>query len=160
AKEERDGLTKFTPGNQFETNRNYGTIDLSSYRISSMLQPTDNISWYLAYENFRNTGTGDVGSLDFDDRVNNATAPGNIDLDSDNLRTRLDIGFGDGYTVSYIGGHSEFDQSQLYGNGAQGDTRNTVYSTYDADQHELQLVSPSNRKFTWTAGLFYFKEDN
>ncbi|HKE44162.1 MAG TPA: TonB-dependent receptor [Steroidobacteraceae bacterium] len=160
AKEERDGLTEFAPGNQFETNRNYGTIDLASYRISSMLQPTDNISWYLAYENFRNTGTGDVGSIDFDNRVNNATAPGNIDLDSDNIRTRLDIGFGDGYTVSYIGGHSEFDQSQLYGNGAQGDTRNTVYSTYDADQHELQLVSPSNQKFTWTAGLFYFKEDN
>jgi len=160
AKEERDGLTKFAPGNQFETNRNYGTIDLSSYRISSMLQPTDNISWYLAYENFRNTGTGDVGSLDFDNRVNDATAPGNVNLDSDSFRTRLDIGFGAGYTVSYIGGYSEFDQSQLYGNGAQGDTRNTVYSTYEGTQHELQLVSPSGGRFNWTAGLFYFKEDN
>jgi iron complex outermembrane receptor protein len=125
-----------------------------------MLRPTDNISWYLAYENFKNTGTGDVGSLDFDDRVNDATAPGNLDLDSDNVRTRLDVGFGDGYTVSYIGGYSEFDQSQLYGNQPQGDTRNTVYSTYEATQHEIQLISPGDQRLTWTAGLFYFEEDN
>jgi iron complex outermembrane receptor protein len=160
AMQERDGLTDFAPGNEFETNRKYGTIDQNSYRIASMLRPTDNISWYLAYENFKNTGTGDVGSLDFDDRVNDATAPGNLDLDSDNVRTRLDVGFGDGYTVSYIGGYSEFDQSQLYGNQPQGDTRNTVYSTYEATQHEIQLISPGDQRLTWTAGLFYFEEDN
>jgi iron complex outermembrane receptor protein len=160
AMQERDGLTDFAPGNEFETNRKYGTIDQNSYRIASMLRPTDNISWYLAYENFKNTGTGDVGSLDFDDRVNDATAPGNLDLDSDNVRTRLDVGFGDGYTVSYLGGYSEFDQSQLYGNQPQGDTRNTVYSTYEATQHEIQLISPGDQRLTWTAGLFYFEEDN
>jgi iron complex outermembrane receptor protein len=160
AKEEREGTTEFAPGNEFETNRKYGTIDLSSFRIGSMLQPTENISWYLAFENFRNNGTGDVGSLDFDDRVNDATAPGNVDLDSDNIRTRLDIGVGSDYTLSYIGGYSEFDQSQLYGNGAQGDSRNTVYSTYEATQHELQVTSPSDSRLFWTAGLFYFEEDN
>jgi iron complex outermembrane receptor protein len=159
AKEEREGLTEFAPGNQFETNRKYGTVDLSSFRVSSLLQPSENFAWYLSYENFRNTGTGDVGSLDFDDRVNDATAPGNLDLDSDSIRTRLDIGLGD-YTLSYIGGHSEFDQSQLYGNQPQGDTRNTVFSTYEGTQHELQLVSPSEGKLDWTAGLFYFKEEN
>jgi iron complex outermembrane recepter protein len=160
AKEEREGRTEFAPGNEFETNRKYGTVDLASYRVGSMLQPTENISWYLAYENFRNTGTGDVGSLDFDDRVNDATAPGNLDLDSDNVRTRLDVGFGSDYTVSYIGGYSEFDQSQLYGNQAQGDSRNTVFSTYEGTQHELQVSSPADGKFLWTAGLFYFKEEN
>ena len=98
ATEEQDGRTDFTPGNEFETNRKYGTVDLSSYRISSMFEPTENISWFLVFENFRNQGTGDVGSMDFDNRVNDATAPGNLDLDSDSLRTRLDIGFGDGYT--------------------------------------------------------------
>jgi iron complex outermembrane recepter protein len=160
ATEEQDGRTDFAPGNEFETNRNYGTVDLSSFRIGSMFEPTDNISWFLSYENFRNQGTGDVGSTDFDDRVNDATAPGNLDLDSDNFRTRLDIGFGDGYTVSYIGGYAEFDQSQLYGNGAQGDSRNTVYSTYEATQHELQVTSPSDGRFLWTAGVFLFEEEN
>jgi iron complex outermembrane receptor protein len=160
AKDEQEGRTDFAPGNEFETNRKYGTVDLSSFRVSSMFEPTDNISWFLAYENFRNQGTGDVGSIDFDNRVNDATAPGNLDLDSDNFRTRLDVGLGKGYTASYIGGYSEFDQSQLYGNGAQGDSRNTVYSTYEGTQHELQLTSPSDQRFYWTAGLFYFKEEN
>jgi iron complex outermembrane recepter protein len=160
ALEERDGLTEFTPGNRFETNRNYGTVDLSSYRIGAMFEPNETVSWYIGFENFRNKGTGDVGSLDFDSRVNDATAPGNLDLDSDNLRTRLDVGFGDGYTVSYIGGLSEFTQSQLYGNQPQGDTRNTVSSTYDATQHEVQFTSPSDRSLLWTAGVFLFEEEN
>ena len=72
----------------------------------------------------------------------------------------MDVGFGKGYTASYIGGYAEFDQSQLYGNGAQGDTRNTVYSTYEGTQHELQISSPADAKFFWTAGVFSFKEDN
>ena len=160
AVEEQDGRTAFAEGNEFETNRKYGTTDLSSYRISSMFQPTENISWFLGFENFRNQGTGDVGSMDFDNRVNDATAPGNLDLDSDSLRTRLDIGIGDGYTLSYIGGYAEFDQSQLYGNGVQGDSRNTVYSTYEGTQHELQLTSPTDQRLFWTAGLFYFEEEN
>ena len=160
ATEEQDGRTAFAEGNEFETNRKYGTTDLSSYRISSMFQATENVSWFLGFENFRNQGTGDVGSIDFDNRVNDATAPGNLDLDSDSLRTRLDIGIGEGYTLSYIGGYAEFDQSQLYGNGVQGDSRNTVYSTYEGTQHELQLTSPTDQRLFWTAGLFYFEEEN
>jgi len=160
AKQERDGETAFAPGNQFETNRPYGTIDMSSYRVSSLWQPSENLSWHLVFENFRNKGTGDVPSVDFENRVNNATAPGNVDLDSDSLRTRVDYTFDSDYALAYVGGYAEFDQSQLYGNGVQGDSRNTVFSTYEATQHELQLLSPSDSAFTWTAGLFYFEEDN
>ena len=89
ATEEQDGRTEFAEGNEFETNRKYGTVDLSSFRISSNLELTDNVNWFLAYEKFLNQGTGDVGSMDFDNRVNDATAPGNLDLDSDSIRTRL-----------------------------------------------------------------------
>jgi iron complex outermembrane recepter protein len=160
ATEEQEGRTEFAEGNEFETNRKYGTVDLSSFRISSNLELTDNVNWFLAYEKFLNQGTGDVGSMDFDNRVNDATAPGNLDLDSDSIRTRFDVGFGEGYTASYIGGYAEFDQSQLYGNGVQGDSRNTVYSTYEGTQHELQVTSPSDQRFFWTAGLFYFEEEN
>lgn len=160
AKDQRQGQTDFAPGNQFITNRKYGTVDLSSYRLSSLLTPNENVTWYLAYENFRNTGTGDVASVDFSNRVNDATAPGNLDLNSDNLRTRLDVDFGPGLTASYIGGVSEFDQSQLYGNGVQGDTRNTVWSTYEATQHEIQLTNSADSRFRWTTGLFYFEEEN
>ncbi len=160
ATEEQEGRTEFAEGNEFETNRKYGTVDLSSFRISSNLELGDNVNWFLGYEKFLNQGTGDVGSMDFDNRVNDATAPGNLDLDSDAIRTRFDVGFGDGYTASYIGGYAEFDQSQLYGNGVQGDSRNTVFSTYEGTQHELQVTSPSDQRFFWTAGLFYFEEEN
>src|SRR5687767_5609934 len=44
ATEEQDGRTAFAEGNEFETNREYGTVDLSSFRISSMLEATENVS--------------------------------------------------------------------------------------------------------------------
>jgi iron complex outermembrane recepter protein len=160
AKDEQEGQTEFASGNPFGSSRKYGTVDLSSFRVSSLFEPTDDVSWHLVYENFRNRGTGDVASRDFEDRVNNATAAGNLDLDSDSIRTRLDFGFGDGYTLSYIGGYSEFSQAQMYGNEPQGDTRNTVDSTYEGTQHELQLTNPSEARFNYTAGLYYFEEEN
>jgi iron complex outermembrane receptor protein len=101
-----------------------------------------------------------VASRDFKHRVNDATAAGNLDLDSDSLRTRLDIGFGEGYTLSYIGGYAEFSQAQMYGNEPQGDTRHTVDSSYKGTQHELQFTNPSEARFNYTAGLYYFEEEN
>ncbi len=160
AKDEQEGQTKYAPGNQFASARKYGTVDLSSFRVSSLFEPTDDVKWHLVYENFRNRGTGDVASQDFKHRVNNATAAGNLDLDSDSFRTRLDVGLGDGYTLSYIGGYAEFSQAQMYGNEPQGDTRNTVDSSYTGKQHELQLTNPSEARFNYTAGLYYFEEEN
>lgn len=160
AKDEQEGQTDYAPGNQFASSRKYGTVDLSSFRISSLFQPSEDVSWHLVYENFRNRGTGDVASQDFEDRVNDATAAGNLDLDSDSFRTRLDVGFGEGYTLSYIGGYAEFSQAQMYGNEPQGDTRNTVDSSYEGTQHEIQLTNPSDARFNYTAGLYYFEEEN
>ena len=48
ATEEQDGRTEFAEGNEFETNRKYGTVDLSSFRISSNLALTDNVNWFVA----------------------------------------------------------------------------------------------------------------
>lgn len=160
AKDEQEGQTDYAPGNPFASSRKYGTVDLSSFRVSSLFEPSDDVSWHLVYENFRNRGTGDVASQDFEDRVNDATAAGNLNLDSDSIRTRLDIGFGEGYTLSYIGGYAEFSQAQMYGNEPQGDTRNTVDSSYEGTQHELQLTNPSEARFNYTAGLYYFEEEN
>ena len=158
--DEQDGETNFASGNQFSTARNYGTRDMSSFRISSLYEPADNVSWFLSYENFSNDGTGDVPTIDPDDRVQNPTAAGNIDLSSDVLRTRFDYEFDNGLTASYIGGYTDMSQSQIYGNQFQGDTRETVSSGHDATQHELQLKNSDDARFRWTAGLFYFEEDN
>ncbi len=81
-------------------------------------------------------------------KIGSTTRPrrATLDLDSDSIRTRLDIGFGEGYTLSYIGGYAEFSQAQMYGNEPQGDTRNTVDSSYEGTQHELQLTNPSEAR--------------
>ncbi|RBP49904.1 TonB-dependent receptor [Arenicella xantha] len=158
--DQQDGETKFASGNEFATARNYGTRDMSSFRISSLFEPSDNVSWHLSYENFNNNGTGDVPTFDFDNRVQNPTAAGNIDLSSDVIRTRFDYEFDNGLTASYIGGYTEMSQSQIYGNEFQGDTRETVSSGHTATQHELQLKNSDDSKFRWTAGLFSFEEEN
>jgi len=158
--DEQEGATEFPSGNEFATARNYGTKDLSSLRISSLYQPNDNLSWVLSYENFANKGTGDLPSIDSDNRVNDATAAGNIDLSTDTIRTRLDYELENGMTLSYIGGYTDMSQSQIYGNQFQGDTRETVSSGHDATQHELQLKNSDDARFRWTTGLFFFEEDN
>lgn len=158
--DEQDGATKFATGNEFSSARNYGTKDLSSVRISSLYKPTDNLSWFVSYENFANDGTADLPSFDSDNRINDATAAGNINLDTDTLRTRLDYEFENGLSLSYIGGYTDMSQSQLYGNQFQGDTRETVSSGHDATQHELQLKNSDDARFRWTAGLFNFEENN
>jgi iron complex outermembrane receptor protein len=158
--DQQDGATKFATGNEFSSSRNYGTKDLSSVRISSLYQPSDNLSWFLSYENFANNGTADLPSFDSDDRINDATSAGNIDLETDTIRTRLDYEFENGLTLSYIGGFTDMSQTQIYGNQFQGDTRETVSSGHDSTQHELQLKNSDDARFRWTAGLFNFEENN
>lgn len=156
----QDGETNFAEGNEFSTARNYGTKDLSSYRISSLYQPSEKLSWLLSYEGFENNGTGDVPSADPDNRVNDATGAGNVDLSTDILRTRVDYTLDSGHTLSYIGGYTDMSQSQFYGNQFQGDTRDTVYSGHTSTQHELQLKNSDDERFRWTTGAFFFEEDN
>ncbi|WP_346838390.1 TonB-dependent receptor [Microbulbifer sp. SAOS-129_SWC] len=157
---QQDGETDFAAGNPFSGRDKYGTRDLSSFRASSMYRPTDNLQWFLSYEYFANQGTGDVPSTDFEDRVNDATAPGSIDLETNTIRTRLDYTFADDLTLSYIGGFTEMSQGQLYGNQYQGDIRHTVASGHSASSHELQLTNADDNRFRWTAGVYAFEEEN
>lgn len=156
----QEGETEFAAGSPFVSSDNYGTKDMSSYRISSMFSPSDNFDWFVSYETFANRGTGDVSTPDGSDRVNSATAPGAIDLDVESWRTRADYTFSNDMVLSYIGGYTDMSQTQMYGNEAQGDTRNTVDSGHTATQHEIQLKNSDDSRFRWTAGLFFFEEEN
>ncbi|WP_308364370.1 MULTISPECIES: TonB-dependent receptor domain-containing protein [unclassified Microbulbifer] len=158
--DQQDGETDYADGNPFAGEDEYGTKDLSSFRASSLFRPTENLEWFLSYEYFANQGTGDLPSTDFDDQVNDATAAGDIDLETDTIRTRLDYTFGNDMMLSYIGGYTDMSQSQLYGNQFQGDTRNTVSSGHEASSHELQLKNSDDNRFRWTAGLYAFEEEN
>jgi iron complex outermembrane receptor protein len=158
--DEQKGETRFTAGNQFQGQEQYGTKDVSSYRISSLYTPSENLSWNLSYESYSNQGTGDVPTRDPDYRQNDATAPGAVDLNSESIRTRVDYEMGNDLTLSYIGGYTDMDQAQLYGSEHNGDYRATTSSGHSATQHELQLKNSDDSAFRWTAGLFSFEEDN
>ncbi len=158
--DEQEGETEFAEGNPFSGQENYGTKDVSSFRASSLFKPTDNVTWNISYENYSNQGTGDVPTRDYDNRVNDATQAGAVDLVSESIRTRLDIDFANDLTLSYIGGFTDMDQSQIYGSEHQGDFRATTDSHHESSQHEIQLKNSDDSRFRWTAGLFMFEEDN
>ena len=158
--DEQDGETKFTEGNEFSGQENYGTKDVSSYRISSLFSPSENIDWVLSYENYSNQGTGDVPTKDADNRVNNATAAGAVDLVTQAIRTRVDVTLANDLEFSYIGGFTDMEQSQIYGSEHNGDFRATTDSAHESTQHEFQLKNSDDSRFRWTAGLFWFEEEN
>ncbi|WP_101757190.1 TonB-dependent receptor [Oceanicoccus sp. KOV_DT_Chl] len=145
---------------RFSAYQKYGAKDLSSYRASSMFKPTEAVSWFLSYEKFLNQGTGNIPTLDAGDREDDSLAPGAVDLDSDAWRTRLDWDLNSDLTLSYIGGYTEFSQSQIWGSGHNGTLRETVYSTHEATQHEFQLKNSDDNRLRWTAGVFLFEEEN
>ncbi len=157
--DQQDGDIDFA-GGLVSSQQKYGAKDLSSYRVSSMYTPTDSISWFLSYENFTNQGTGNVPVTDGDNRVDASTTSGFVDLNSDSWRTRVDWDLNDDLTFSYIGGYTEFDQSQLWGSAASGDVRETVWSFHEATQHEIQLKNSDDNRLRWTVGAFFFEEDN
>lgn len=151
--------TDAATGRKFMAAENYGGVDLAAYRISSLWKPSEDFSWNLSVEKFKNNGTGDVPTLDYDHRSVAAPAPGSIDLDSTNIRTRIDYSFASDLTLSYIGGSAKFDQSQLHGD-LYGNLAQTVWSNYKGTQHELQLANSDDNRFRWTIGAFAFKEEN
>tara|TARA_R110001583_G_scaffold57841_3_gene172805 strand:- start:1143 stop:3494 length:2352 start_codon:yes stop_codon:yes gene_type:complete len=145
---------------RFAAYEKYGAKDLSSYRASSVFNPTDSISWFFSYEKFLNQGTGNIPTLDADHREDDSLAPGAVDLVSDAWRTRVDWDLNDNLTLSYIGGYTTFSQSQIWGSGHNGTLRETVYSTHEATQNEFQLKNSDANRLRWTAGAFIFEEQN
>jgi|GEM_PF-1424112 len=168
ATEKRDGFTSYgagtgftspSDGRVFEPVSKMGEVDAASYRVSSLWEPTDNVSWLVSYENFLDSTTPDGPSVDYDNRVNNAYAIGSNNLQSSSLRTRLDVTFANDITFSYIGGLADYSRRHIL--GEQYDNMQiTRANDHEAMQNEFQLVSSNDNRFRWTAGLYFFHEDN
>lgn len=169
AQEQRDGLTEYglknvfaseyDLGRQFQPTNKIGEIDSFSYRISSLYEPTDSFRWYVAYESFRDTGSPDALTLDYDNRVNEAHGILGNNLESNTLRTRADLDITSDLTLSYIGGTTAYERQML--NADQfGNMQQTTRNDHDATQHELQLANGDDNRLRWTAGLYYFEESN
>lgn len=162
ATDNSDGVVDFAPSSNI--GEKYGSTDLSSFRLTSLLKPSDALQWQLTFENFNDKGSGQIPTLTGgSDRTAFIQVPGMNDYEVNSLRTRLDYTFDLGITLSYLGGYtqstreSRWDRSWTPGNYEWG---GCVECNHDATQHELQIKNSDNADWKWMLGLFVFNENN
>jgi iron complex outermembrane recepter protein len=155
----------------------YNAQNQSVVRISSLYAPSEDFTWNLAYEYFRDTGTPNANLMqspragqDFWSSLVN-TAPA-LDRDSNVLRSRMDWAINDAMSLSYIAGYSRFEGSSDYDQdggvqvptsfttGATYQQDRTNYSKYENYSHELNLKSEGDNSVDWILGLYYAAEKN
>lgn len=156
--------------------------DARSGRIQIAIQPTDNLDLLLAYQNTRIGGTGTVAlNIPF---VPSTTIPGDIvhelpdlgdprrfplggptrlEIEDELMRLQADYQFGNGYSLTYLGGYSDFRWQQWLPTPGlftpPGVPNSFLQNEFPKTQnHELRLASDEEGFFTWQAGLYYFEE--
>lgn len=156
----------------------HGSKDFQAYRISALLQPTDNFDWLVAYEGYRNDALGapmapDCERADCEQhfspsqvaRADGRTAflsfRGEMDQDIDNLRSVMTYDIEDLFTVKYTYGRSELEQTVVQ--DADGGVAIELGFVDDpwkntSQVHELQFASNSDSPLNWVAGYFNFEE--
>ncbi|HZP66087.1 MAG TPA: TonB-dependent receptor, partial [Rudaea sp.] len=155
----------------------YNAQDQSAARVSTLWTPTEQFTWNLGLEYFRDRGTPDANLMQtprpgekFWSTLAD-TAPF-LDRDSYALRSRMDYVLNDYMVLSYVAGaskyhgSSDFDQDggvQVPTSFATGSTfqeDRTNYSHYRSQSHELDLKSTGENVLDWILGLYYAAEDN
>jgi iron complex outermembrane receptor protein len=162
AKDESDGVVDPAPGST--PGRKYGAVDLTSFRVSSLWQPSDVVQWFVSYESFQDRGTGHIPTLTGgSDRSALIQVPGYIDLKVDSLRSRLDYYFGNGLALSYLAGRTDSKRYSMWDRSWREDFfewGGCIDCDHDSTQHEIQLKNDDASRLRWIAGAFWFKENN
>lgn len=172
AAQQRDGLLEFAPGSvSNDAADQYNNLDLNSYRLTSLWQPRDDLSWWVAGERYRNRGNGSLPAVDYDTPVLVDTL-GSTDLTVDSYRSRIQWQAPSDIQVTYIAGYSEMTRNQLWdgdGNSPVGSetdpayyhqSNHTVWSDHYSWQHELQVKSADELRLRWLLAYFYFEEES
>lgn len=172
AVEQQDGLLEFASGSASTNDKKqYGNLDVSSYRLSSLWKPNEDWSWWASYEYYRNQSSGNFPAADYDTPILIDTV-GETDLVMHSVRSRLQWQITPDLDVTYIMGHSDMARNQLWdgdGNSPVGSETNpaiyhqsnhTVWSDYQSWQHELQLKNSDNNRLRWLLSYFYFEEES
>ncbi|MBA5689563.1 TonB-dependent receptor [Rugamonas apoptosis] len=155
----------------------YGAQDQSALRLSFLWQPTPQLKWNLAYENFADRGTLSMNLLQTQRPGQDKwsalidTAP-SLTRDTDSFRSRVEYSLNDATMLTYIAGYSRFSGSSTFdadgganiptsfATGATFQANNTVSSHYANYSHELELQSVGKRAVDWQLGLYYGAEKN
>ncbi|MEO0465669.1 MAG: TonB-dependent receptor [Pseudomonadota bacterium] len=80
-----------------------------------------------------------------------------FDTVSENIRVQADWDVGD-YTLTYVGGYSDLSDFNLFDPDFSANPYLFGPADVQSEQltHELRIQSPSDQRFTWTAGLYKF----
>lgn len=155
----------------------YNAQNQSAFRISSLWQPSDALTWNLSVEYFRDRGTPSANLMQ-KPRAGQPFWSALIDVapylerDVLALRSRVDYDINDHLSLSYVAGISDFSGSSDYDQdgGAQVPTSfstgatfqqdRTNYSNYFSHSHELNLKTTGENTVDWILGLYYAAEEN
>jgi len=107
----------------------------------------------------RTTGSSDVF-------YNNVDTIGKLDVDQDSIRSTVSYDFKDAVEVKYTFGYTSQDRKQVadddagWGFDGLQQVLDTVLSENESISHEIQVQSTGTGPLQWTAGYWYFEEDN
>jgi iron complex outermembrane receptor protein len=141
--------------------------DQQSWRISSLWQPTDNLSAQASIESYRDQGTG-IAQLDptlVDQGIRGivSDSPSFLDLSNDTLRSQLDYKSAT-YSVRYLYGRSRMQREQIVdadnGRSSSFEQQRTHSSDFQFSSHELQFMNSDTERLRWLMGTFYSREKN
>lgn len=156
-----------------------GAIDQSAYRVSALLQPTNDLSGYLSYEKFQNNSPAAPQTVRGHEYTAYLSNPNFTDQSIDTIRGEVKyqvanlaeakLIFGDQkyhhqMLVDLDAGTSRYSP-ELLGTPQPGDRITFEQTFYDrawnthSQSQELTLTSTHGGPLHWMVGLFNFKEN-
>jgi iron complex outermembrane receptor protein len=141
--------------------------DQTSWRISSLWQPTESFSALTSVEKYRDQGTGlaqlDPSLVNQGIRAVVSDSPSFLDLHNRTLRSQLDYKVAD-YSLRYLYGRSQMNREQIVdadnGRTSSFEQQRTHSSSFRFSSHELQLMNDDSERLRWLLGTFYSRENN
>ena len=164
----------------------YDSENKKSFRVSAVLEPTDDIEWNISYEYFKDTGIPNLGLSETPTRGQSFWSslyqmqPFN-DRTAQSIRSHFDWSITPYLGLSYVAGFQTMRGQEDYetdlglnlptkidnttgpilgdpsGNYAHN---NTPWSKFNSYSNEVQLKSQGNNKIDWIAGAYQEKEIN
>jgi iron complex outermembrane recepter protein len=156
-------------GTDGTTTQRQDLTDQKGGRISALWKPADNLSWFMEYDYFRDTGVPSyaveltapaASGLSVWNRP--ISAPSYTDDTQSSYRTRLDWALNDSVSVAYVGGYSNLDRSSgLSTDRISPVTGSWTFPTIATDynySHEFDLQIGQGGSLHGLIGAFLFHE--
>jgi iron complex outermembrane receptor protein len=169
----RDGFIKFQPGSKVPVGADrYDNSDKTSYRLSALWEPLDNLRVFLSGEQFVDKGAGTIPVL-IDPREGTklrsalVDSAGELDMRNTTFHGRIDYKPVSWLELSYLGGYGRMTRRNVSDNDAgfnPGDNfqqeHRTEWSKFLSQSHELQIKTVDTEYIDAIVGGFYYREDN